>query len=102
MSKSIFDGAGYFMNDDRNSGGKLDEDDIIGCAHVLAADCTPIMKKSAWKMQGGMCFVCGKPMCPACTKRALKFGCEGPEEKRIEQAVNDRYRQQQNSKVLGL
>lgn len=99
---SIFSGAGYFMNDDRASGGKLAEDDLVGCAHAVARGCTPTMKKSAWKLQGGMCFVCGKPICIACTARAQKFGCEGPEVARVERAVNDLYRREQNAKVLGI
>jgi len=102
MSKSIFNGAGYFMNDDRASGGKLAEDDVIACAHVAAPGCTPAMKKSDWKKHGGMCVPCGKPLCPACTKRTMQFGCEGPEPKRIEQAINDRHRQEQNAKLLGI
>jgi hypothetical protein len=95
--RSIFDGAGYFFNDDRASGGKFVEDDLVGCAH-----CPKPTKKAQWKLQGGMCFVCSKPMCAECTARALKFGCEGPEEKRIERAVNDLHRREQNAKVLGI
>jgi|GEM_PF-4491314 len=97
MSKSIFNGAGYFKNDDTASGGKLVEDDLLGCGH-----CPKPMKKHEWREHGGMCFVCQQPLCPHCTARALKFGCEGPEIKRIEQAVNDQYRQQQNEKILGI
>lgn len=97
MTKSIFNGAGYFMNDDRASGGALDEDDIIGCRH-----CPTPMKKREWKLDGGMCFVCSGPLCVSCTKRAQQFGCQGPEIKRIEQAVNDLHRREQNAKVLGI
>jgi len=97
MSKSIFHGHGYFMNDDRASGGKMAEDDIIACAHTGAA-----MKKADWKLHGGMCMVCARPISAAAFKRAKVFGCEGPEEKRIEQAVNAHYHAQQNAKVLGI
>lgn len=97
MTKSIFNGAGYFMNDDRSSGGKLDEDDLVGCGH-----CPKPLKKAQWKTQGGMCFVCTKPLCNHCTARALKFGCDGPEVKRVEAAVNDQYRREQNAKILGI
>jgi len=98
MSKSIFNGAGYFMNDDRASGGKLDEDDIVGCWH-----CHKPIKKAAWKAWGGVCIPCGaKPLCGPCKDRAMRFGCEGPQLKKIEQAVNDDYRRQQNAKVIGI
>lgn len=97
MIKSIFHGAGYFFNDDRASGGKFDEDDILACAHTGVA-----MKKSDWKRHGGICMVCGKPISAAAYERAKRFGCEGPEEKRIEQVVNDLYRRQQNAKLLGI
>jgi predicted nucleic acid-binding Zn ribbon protein len=62
--KSIFAGAGYFWNDDRPSGGELTEDDVIGCSH-----CQRTMKKTDWRMQGGMCFVCSKPLCLTCFER---------------------------------
>jgi len=97
MTKSIFNGSGYFMNDDRASGGKLAEDDILACAHHGGA-----MKRSDWKLRGGMCMACAKPICAHCYDRTAKFGCEGPEEKRIAAAVNDLYRRSQNSKVLGI
>lgn len=97
MTKSIFHGHGYFMNDDRASGGKLAEDDIVACAHHNGA-----LKKSQWKLQGGMCMVCAKPLCHACYVRTKKFGCEGPEEKRLERAVNEHYHRSQNAKVLGI
>lgn len=97
MTSSIFSGAGYFLNDDRASGGKLAEDDILACAHHGAA-----MKKAQWKLKGGMCMVCNKPLCLKCVERTRRFGCEGPEIKRIEQAVNDAYKREQNAKVLGI
>lgn len=97
MSKSIFHGAGYYMNDDRASGGKLTEDDTLKCSH-----CPQGLRKSEWKMQGGMCFACREPLCVACTAKAQKFGCTGPEVKKIEQAVNDMHRREQNAKIIGV
>jgi hypothetical protein len=97
MTHSIFNGAGYFMNDDRASGGSLDEDDIIACAH-----CAKALKKHLWKQHGGMCCVCAKPLCTVCTQRTFNVGCEGPQEKQIERAVNEFYRRQQNAKILGI
>jgi hypothetical protein len=49
-----------------------------------------------------MCFVCTKPLCTHCTARAMKFGCDGPEVKRVEAAVNEQYRREQNAKILGI
>lgn len=97
MTKSIFHGSGYFMNDDRASGGKLAEDDILACAHHGGA-----MKKSDWRMKGGMCFNCSRPICHQCVAIAQRFGCQGPEEKKIEAAVNANYRAEQNAKLLGI
>lgn len=94
---SIFTGAGYYMNDDRASGGKMIEDDTLACSH-----CSQGLRKSHWKMKGGMCFVCSKPLCVRCTGLAQKFGCTGPEVKKLEQAVNEAYRREQNAKVLGV
>jgi hypothetical protein len=94
---SIFDGHGYFYNDDRNSGGKLDEDDLLGCGH-----CPKPLKKAEWKQQGGMCMVCNKPLCIHCYRRAIEFGCSGPEIARFEKELEDRYRREQNAKILGI
>lgn len=95
--RSIFDGHGYFRNDDRASGGKLAEDDVLACAHHGG-----VLKKSQWRLKGGMCMVCSKPVCFRCYDRAKKLGCEGPEVKRLEAAVNAAYRREQNAKVLGI
>jgi hypothetical protein len=100
--RSINNGAGYFFNDDRCSGGKLDEDDVIACEHRAPGCTSNLMKKSEWKLQGGFCMCCGKPLCLKCYERTKKFGCEGPEVKRFEQAINDDYRRSQNAKVLGI
>jgi hypothetical protein len=97
MTQSIFDQAGYFMNDDRASGGALQEDDLLGCAH-----CPRPVKKAKWKNAGGMCVPCGKPLCFACFERTKEFGCEGPYEKKIIEAVNNSYRREQNAKILGV
>lgn len=97
MTKSIFHGVGYYYNDDRASGGKFSEDDTLACSH-----CSQGLLKTKWKEHGGLCFICSKPLCPKCAARAQQFGCEGPEVKKIEQAVDEAYRRQQNAKVLGI
>lgn len=95
--RSIFNGAGYFCNDDRASGGRLAEDDIIACAHHGGA-----MKKANWKLKGGFCTVCDKPLCHACVERARRFGCEGPQTRRLEQALTEAHRREQNARLLGI
>jgi hypothetical protein len=95
--KSIFNGAGHFFNDDTASGGKFDEDDTLACGH-----CDRGLLKSKWKESGGMCFVCSKPLCRGCVDRTRQHGCEGPATKRLEAAVNDQYRREQNAKILGI
>lgn len=107
MTKSLFHGMGYYKNDDRASGGKLEEDDIIGCGHSgltaqMVHGCVPTMKKTDWKSYGGMCYVCNAPLCGPCKDRALRFGCDGPEVGRIEKAVDGFYRRQQNAKIMGI
>jgi hypothetical protein len=96
--KRISDGAGYFLNDDRASGGKRDEDDLLGCGH-----CPRPVKKHKWQIHGGICFVCGKPLCFACYDTAHKTKqCRGSEEENIIRAVDEAYRKQQNAKVFGI
>jgi hypothetical protein len=68
--RSIFNGAGYFTNDNRASGGKLEEDDLVGCSHCQAA-----VRKAEWRMQGGYCRECDSPLCVTCAGTAVKFGC---------------------------
>ena len=58
--------AGYFMNDDRNSGGKKDEADIATCPH-----CQAVIKLQEWRKDPvqNFCLKCMKPACnhnPAC------------------------------------
>lgn len=95
--KSIFSGMGYYMNDDRASGGKLAEDDIFICSH-----CDQTIKKSAWKQGGGMCMVCSAPVCLTCYGKTKTQGCNGPAVRKLEAAINEAYRREQNAKVLGI
>jgi hypothetical protein len=98
MTKSVFNGSGYFKNDDRHSGGKLEEDDLLGCGH-----CPRPVKAHKWQLQGGMCFVCGEPLCFACYAEAHKTKqCVGSQEDQIIRAVNENYHKQQNAKILGI
>jgi hypothetical protein len=98
MPKSIFNGAGYFLNDDRASGGKLEQDDLLGCGH-----CERPVKKYKWTRAGGMCFVCGKPLCFECYEKSHKTKqCTGSAEEEIVRIVNEAYHKEQNMKILGI
>ena len=98
MPRSIFNGSGFFLNDDRASGGKLEKDDLLGCGH-----CSKPVKKHKWVSAGGMCYVCGNPLCFACYEEAHKTKqCKGSQEEQIIRAVNETYHKRQNAKILGL
>lgn len=96
MSKSIFHGLGYNLNDNRASGGKKVEADLMGCFH-----CQALIDKTKWKAEGAFCHCCDGPVCSHCDRRMTQFGCENFIRK-LDQAANNLHRQQQNSKVLGL
>ncbi len=103
MSK-IITGAGYLFNDNRSTGGKVEEADIIACPH-----CEKLISYQEWNKErsqgggptGGWCRQCAAPVCGLCLDRMLVFGCE-PFLRKIDQAVDDNYRRQQNRKVLGI
>jgi hypothetical protein len=60
------------------------------------------LKKAMWKLKGGFCTVCDKPLCARCVERTYKFGCEGPETKKLERALTELHRREQNAKLLGI
>lgn len=86
--------AGYFMNDDRNSGGKKVEADIRTCPH-----CEKLIKMQEWKDNGAFCRKCNAPICPQCGDRALTFGCE-PFKRQFDQQVEAMIRRKQLSRGL--
>lgn len=95
--KSVYSGMGYVIADNRASDwGTVEETDLIGCAH-----CHGIMKKKAWQDNGGYCSNCDHAVCATCADRMLTHGCESFKRK-IDQAVDTQYRQQQNARILGL
>ena len=61
---------GYVKNDNRNSGGILQEDDIVGCSH-----CQKAMNLKTWKEKGGWCSACDAHVCFICAERTKKEGC---------------------------
>ena len=94
--KSIFDGSGYLMNDDRASGGQLDESDMMGCGH-----CQRLLKKKLWCDDGGFCHCCWNAICGPCADRMLTRGCENFLAK-LESSLEKEYRRNQNVRMLGL
>lgn len=61
---------GYLRNDNRVSGGALQEADVLGCNHC---QCTMTLKQ--WKAKGGWCTVCDNYVCFSCAERTKKEGC---------------------------
>jgi len=91
--------AGYYRNDDRNSGGKLAEADIKTCTH-----CQAVIKMQEWKAEGAWCAKCEAPVCGGtnqCAKDTATFGCV-PFFKKIEQYAEEQMRFAQFSKLAGL
>lgn len=94
--KSVFNQMGYLKADDRNSGGKLDEADMLGCNH-----CQALIRKSLWSDDGGFCHGCDAPVCASCCDKIPREGC-APFIAQLERAVNAAYIRGQNAKVLGI
>lgn len=91
--KSIFNGQGYYMSDNRCSGGTHEEDDFLVCKH-----CQKGLRKSEWKLQGAFCHCCDAPICTECDKSPV---CT-PFMKKLETSVDEAYRREQNAKILGI
>jgi hypothetical protein len=83
---SIFSQAGFLSNDNRASGGQLEEDDILGCSH-----CQALIRKSEWKIKGGYCYQCDQPLCLPCAEKAKRHGCANFK-RQIDQQVEQAYR----------
>lgn len=90
--KSSHEGYYFYQDNDRKI-----EDAFLICSH-----CEQGMLRQAWKQRGGMCMVCDAPICTTCHGRTAKFGCEGPSVRKLERAVNELYRREQNAKILGI
>lgn len=79
-------GAGYFVNDDRASGGQRTEADVRTCPH-----CQAVLLMQQWKqvengsMHGGWCMRCNAPICHHCNRRMKVEGCR-PFTQKIEEA----------------
>ena len=82
---------GYFLNDNRMSGGYKVEADTVACRHCQAA----VFKKRDPR-EAGWCSPCGGPLCPYCARRVARYGCE-PFQQQIEEGL----RRAALAKVLG-
>lgn len=86
--------AGYFLNDDRNSGGQKAEADIRTCPH-----CQAIIKMQEWAKAPVQNF-CIKCMAPACNHEAC-FDCV-PFLKKLDLFTDAIVKYEQFLKVAGL
>ena len=96
---SIYDNMGYMRNDNRASGGGLEQEDMLGCNHCQAS-----IRKSHWQKNGGWCHGCAKPVCLLCAK---KLTATPPEPCRtwtqfVDEELQKLYVREQNAKILGL
>jgi hypothetical protein len=91
-------GEGYYRNDNRASGGTLQEDGILSCVHGQCC-----IERTKWRAgkTGGYCPQCDGPLCDYHVKRMQQFGCE-PFMKAFTEKLNDHYRKQQNAKIMGI
>jgi hypothetical protein len=96
MRHSIFAGAGYLLNDDRSSGGAVDEADMLGCKH-----CQRTIRKRLWADDPTYCPRCDAPVCGPCHARIDDHGCE-PFIAKINRQLDAAYRQRQNARILGI
>lgn len=90
------DGAGYLFADDRASGGKLEEADMLGCNH-----CQKLMKAHLWKQDGGWCGCCAQPVCGPCADKISTQGCT-PFIKLVDKQLSETHRKGQNARILGV
>ena len=108
--RRYLDGAGYFINDDRPSGGRLSEDDVLGCAH-----CQRVLKRKSWLANGGYCHQCDQELCVECATAAQKDGSQSLAapgnivtagcanfKRFVDRALADDYRKAQNARILGI
>lgn len=87
--------AGYFMNDDRNSGGTKAEADIQTCPH-----CQCIIKMQEWRKAPIQNF-CIKCMRPACNDKRECLDCM-PFMQKIDRYCDALIKFEQHLKVAGL
>lgn len=95
MLRSMMNGAGYFRQNNRASGGRLVEADVVGCAH-----CQRAMLKADWAEDGGFCHCCDAPVCGPCADAMLTAGCVSFKAK-LDAELERSYRARQNAMLMG-
>lgn len=94
---SRFDGAGYLISDNSASDwGTREEDDVVCCAH-----CQAVVRKRQWVVAGGYCSNCDAPLCKTCADALQQQGCQNFMRK-IDEALRDHHRREQNARLLGI
>ena len=95
---SQFRQTGYLFNDNRASGGTVEEADVTTCAH-----CQRILLKKHQTFEGAWCGRCGAPVCHQgpCAARTEARGCLAFIAQ-VELALTRQYHQQQNARILGI
>lgn len=93
--RSIFDGQGYYLNDNTCSGGKRIESDVFVCRH-----CQRTMLRADWAEEGAYCHRCDAPICARCGAPNA-IGCK-PIQQQIDEALAAQHRREQNAKLLGI
>lgn len=96
MVKSMLNGMGWRIADNRCSGGVREENDLLGCSH-----CQKLMERKLWADDGGFCHSCDRPVCGPCADLIPKHGCS-TFLKTMEISLEKEYRRSQNAKVLGI
>lgn len=97
--RSMFNGHGFGLSDNRNSGGSFEQFDVLTCKH-----CQAIINVQNWKAGdggSGYCIRCNAPICGPCADRMLTEGCV-PFMKKLDEALDADYRRQQLRKIMGL
>lgn len=88
--------VGYLKNDNRVSGGALEESDVKGCNH-----CQKIMTLADWRKKGGWCYCCDNYVCFSCVERTKKEGCV-PWRKFVDRQLEAQAQRRQLEKAFGL
>jgi hypothetical protein len=90
--KSTFHGMGYLLNDNRASGGKVEEADLLGCV-----SCQALIDKKKWQAEGCYDHQLGGPICSTCERTGTQNF-----KQYLDRALQESYRREQNAKILGI
>ena len=94
--RSIFNGHGHMLNDNRCSGGAREEADVLGCNH-----CQRLILKCEWISEPTYCPQCDEAVCMQCHARIRDHGCE-PFIAQLNAQLKAAYHREQNARMLGI